>query len=286
MTNSRQAVFFVALALLRFFCENASGQQVAIPSTANPPVLYLNRANSGQHVAATVGQPIEITLQTIGSGQYDSPQISCWAIRFEGFKKPPCQNPGGPTQVYRFRAAAGGTAQVRIPHTASNPAFTVTIQVGSEASCPSALHPSMMLDQANTAPWKNAWTNMHNDVRQTFTPSLPTLTRVEVELVVGNPGPPDDEVTMMLYNAEGQPLAVVSKTVPVADCCHVLFLLPNDGLRVSPGQLYSIALRSVGTIFGWKYVVGGYANGAASFNGRPLLPGARSTFLFRTFGAN
>ena len=61
----------------------------------------------------------------------------------------------------------------------------------------------MTPDQANTAPWKNAWTNLLNDVRQTFTPSLPRLTRVEVELVVANPGPSDDEVTMYLQK-EGE----------------------------------------------------------------------------------
>jgi hypothetical protein len=42
---------------------------------------------------------------------------------------------------------------------------------------------------------------------------------------------------------------------------------------------------SGGTTFGWKYVVGGYEKGDATFNGKPLLADARSTFLFRTFGA-
>ena len=144
---------------------------------------------------------------------------------------------------------------------------------------------AMMPDQANTAPWKNAWTNLLNDARQTFTPSLPKLTGVEVELVVGNPGPSDDEVRMRVMDAEGKVLAAVSQTVPVDDCEHVLFVLPGGGARVSPGQVYSIGL-SGGKVFGWKYVVGGYAKGAASFNGRPLLPGARSTFLFRTFGTD
>ena len=144
---------------------------------------------------------------------------------------------------------------------------------------------SMTPDQANTAPWKNAWTNLLNDVRQTFTPSLPRLTGVQVELVVGNPGPFDEEVTMRLMDGEGKVLAVVSQIVPVDDCDHVLFVLPDGGVRVSPGQVYNIGL-SGGRVFGWKYVVGGYAKGAAAFNGRPLLPGARSTFLFRTFGTN
>jgi hypothetical protein len=201
-------------------------------------------------------------------------------------------NPGGPTYVYIFETSAEGEAQVKIPLINSeNPSaakrrtFTVTIHIGPAAGNSPALHASMTPDQANTAPWKNAWTNLLNDVRQTFTPSLPRLSRVEVELVVANPGPSDGEITMFLGNAEGEVLADVSKTVPVADCDHVQFVFPNGGLRVSPGQVYSIRL-SGGSVFGWKYVVGGYASGAASFSGRPLLPDTRSTLLFRTFGAS
>jgi hypothetical protein len=91
--------------------------------------LYLNRANTGQHVAATVGQPIHITLQTIGPGQYNSPEISSSAIRFESVAFADKQNPGGPTQVYHFLAASEGEAQIKIPHTESNPVFVVTIRV-------------------------------------------------------------------------------------------------------------------------------------------------------------
>jgi len=61
-----------------------------------------------------------------------------------------------------------------------------------------------------------------------------------------------------------------------------MFLIP-DGVDVSPGQTYSIRLTG-GPTFGWKYVVGGYPKGAATFNRKPLLQTARSTFLFRTFG--
>ena len=90
---------------------------------------------------------------------------------------------------------------------------------------------------------------------------------------------------MSLNNAEGEVLAVISKTVPVAECSHVLFIFLDDGLRVSPGHVYSIRLRNAG-LFGWKYVVDGYSHGAAYFNGKPLLPDMRSTFLFQTFGAH
>jgi len=143
---------------------------------------------------------------------------------------------------------------------------------------------SMTLDQANTAAWVNAWTNLVNDVRQTFIPSLPKLLAIEVELVVGNPGPPDDTLTITVLDAHGRFIARVPRTVPANDCAHVLFVLPKGGVEVSPGQTYSLRL-SGGTTFGWKYVVGGYEKGAACFNGRPLLPDARSTLLFRTFGA-
>jgi hypothetical protein len=40
------------------------------------------------------------------------------------------------------------------------------------AAVPAPL-PAMKLDQANTATWQNAWTNLLNDVRQSFTPSFP-----------------------------------------------------------------------------------------------------------------
>lgn len=292
MTNPRSAVFLVALAFLRRPCGNAEAQKVDKSSTSfTQQVLSLNFTNNGQHVAATVGQQIEITLGTVGPGQYGTPLVSSTAIRLRSVALAGPASPGGPTFVYIFEAAAQGEAQVIIliiysdsPYFSNRNTFAVTIQVGSTAGKPRALHASRTPDQANTAKWEEAWTNLLNDVRQTFTPSLPMLTSVEVQLVVANPGPPDEEVTLDLLSAWGEVLVVVSKTVPVADCGHVLFVFPDGGLQVSPGQVYSIRLRG-GSLFGWKYVMGGYKSGAASFNGKSLLPGARGTFLFRTFGA-
>jgi len=158
------------------------------------------------------------------------------------------------------------------------------------AATPSSLSASagpaspMVPDQVNTTAWQNAWTNLVNDVRQSFTPAMPTLVGVEVQLVLANPGPPDEKLTISLRDSTGNTIGIVSKTVPVSEFEHVLFVFPSGGVRVVPGQLYSIQL-SGGTTFGWKYVVDGYEYGSASFNGRPLSPGARSTFLFQTFGA-
>ncbi|HXY50280.1 MAG TPA: hypothetical protein VEI01_12570 [Terriglobales bacterium] len=136
----------------------------------------------------------------------------------------------------------------------------------------------------NTAGWDKAWTNLVNDAEQSFVPSLPSLAGVEVELVVGNAGAAEDELTLTILDAAGQTLAAVTKTVATSNSDHVWFVIPGGGAEVSPGQIYRLKLTG-GTTFGWKYVVGGYNKGEATFNGKPLLPGTRSTFLFRTFGA-
>ncbi len=169
------------------------------------------------------------------------------------------------------------------------PGFVVVVLVLCGAATTTSLDAprstSMKSDQANTARWDRAWTNLVNDAEQSFVPSLPKLTAVEVDLLVGNPGALEDELTLTVFNSAGQNVAVVTRTVPASDCDHVLFVISKDGVDVQPGQTYRIKL-SGGMLFGWKYVVGGYEKGAATFNGKTLLPKARSTFLFRTFGAH
>jgi hypothetical protein len=142
----------------------------------------------------------------------------------------------------------------------------------------------MMPDQVNTEGWTKAWTNLVNDAEQTFTPSVPRLLGVEVELVVGNAGGLEDQLTLTVLDETGRAVSIVTENVQTADCDHATFVIPQGGVDVKPGQFYRLRL-SGGTTFGWKYVLGGYERGAATFNGRPLLPNARSTFLFRTFGA-
>ena len=281
VANSRPAAFLVALALLRTSSGHADAQKhKAFAASVEREALSLDIRDNGQRVAARVGQQIEITLGTIGPGHYGDPQVSSPAIRYENVALAWPPTPGGPTQIYVFEAAAEGEARVEIRHTYLKRVFAVTIRVGLPAGEP----PTMMPDQASAAKWTGAWAKPLNKARQTFTPSLPRLTGVEVELVVANPGPPDDEVTLTVKNIGGDTLALISKTVPVADC-DVLFVFPNSGLEVSPGRVYSIGL-SGGSLFGWKYAVGGYGKGEAWFNGKPVLPGTRSTFLFQTFGAS
>jgi hypothetical protein len=296
MTNSRIAAFFVALALLLPSGGNADAQK------NGASLLSLDITNNGQHLGVTVGQRIEITLGTVGPNQYGHPQVSSPAIRLDSVALAERPNPGGARYIYMFDAAGEGEAQVKFPYRnflsqdpdlAKRLTFTATIHVRPGAGKATMLQASLTPDQANTAPWTNAWINVHSLLRQSFTPALPTLTGVEVELVAINPGPGSAEVSMAVMRRTSDRsedvLADVSKTVTAADCGHVLFLLPKGGLQVSRGQIYSIELSSVSSVFGWKYVRGGYANGTASFQGfdaRPLSPETRSTFLFRTFGAN
>lgn len=121
----------VALALLMASGTNCAGQQTSQSRSIPQKEVSLNRANDGQKISAKVGQPIVVTLQTIGGGHYGTPQVSSRAVRFESAMDAPPQqqNPGGPKQVYRFTAVAEGEAQIRIPHTDSNPTVAFTIQV-------------------------------------------------------------------------------------------------------------------------------------------------------------
>jgi hypothetical protein len=290
MTNPRTRVMLVALVLWGPLCADANAQKVSMsPTSIKQQVLSLNFKNNGQHVDAAVGQQIEITLGIVGPAQYGVPLVSSTAVRLQStaLNWPP--NPGGPTFVYIFEAAAAGEAQVIIPilHSpepdfAEKNTFITMIRVGPAHGKPRAVGKP---DQANTATWTKAWTNLLNDAEQSFVPSLPRLTSVEVKLVVGNPGPPDEDLSLSLLNPEGEVLAVISKTVPVEDCGQVRFLFPNGGAQVSPGLVYRIRLKG-GSLFGWKYVVSGYKNGEALFNNKPLLQDGHSSFLFRTFGAN
>jgi hypothetical protein len=59
-------------------------------------------------------------------------------------------------------------------------------------------------DQVNPAGWDKAWTNLLNVAEQSFTPSLPKLLGVEVELIVGNPGETADELTLTIVDANNK----------------------------------------------------------------------------------
>jgi hypothetical protein len=195
-----------------------------------------------------------------------------------------CNFPEPRSIILDGRSASG------VAGTSSYPEAGKCAEIGGCGQCcrmavpASVQQASMTPDQVNTAGWDKGWTNLVNDVEQTFTPSLTRLEGVEVELVAGNAGAAEDNLTLTVLDATERTVAVVTESVQTADCDQVMFVIPKGGVEVKPGQTYRLKL-SGGTTFGWKYIVGGYAKGAATLNGKPLLPKERSTFLFRTFGA-
>jgi hypothetical protein len=287
VTKARAKTFMSVVALVLLWGGNAAAQNRQAHRRA-PAVLSLSFANNGQRVSTRVGEQVEISLGTIGPRQYGTPEVSSPALQLVSTAEDGPPNPGGPRFVYIFEARVEGEARVTVPviNAEQTPytndiTFSITVSVG-----PGMHHVSLTPDQSNTAPWQNAWTNLNNLVRQTFTPSRPRLTAVEVQLVTANPGAGSAELSMMVLNAAGVGMAYVFKTVTSADCGHVVFFLPGGGLPVSPGQVYSIVLSGGDNLFGWKYVVGGYGKGAAFFNNKPLVKNTRSAFLFRTYGAS
>ena len=93
-------------------------------------IISLNNENTGQSVVATVGEKIEVTLQTVGPGQYGDPIVSSGSVKFLEESSAGTPNPGGPRQLYRFEAVSSGQANITIPHTGGLPdAFTLTVTV-------------------------------------------------------------------------------------------------------------------------------------------------------------
>lgn len=287
MATSR-SVIAISMALSCFCCAGV-GAQTRYSSSAAPQVLFLEWQQNGQRFDATVGEQIEIKLGVMATCE---PQISSSSVRLESVALDWPPTPGISAYTYIFDAPSPGEAEVRIPLTdCTNPdspegrTFAATFFVKPGISPSPTPYAFRTPDQQNTAPWTGAWTILGpNVLRQSFTPSMSRLTGVEVELTNANPGPSLTEVDLRLLSAGGDVLSVVFRNVSLNDCQHVLFALPGGGWKVTTGQTYRIEVGGSDGALGWKYVAGGYKNGDASFNDKPLMRDTRATFLFRTFG--
>jgi hypothetical protein len=95
--------------------------------------ISLDNSDDGRSIAVRVGDEIDITLQTIGPGEYGTPLLSSGAIRFLGESSAGPANPGGPRQLFRFEGREAGRADLAIPHTGENPfsiaPFRITVDV-------------------------------------------------------------------------------------------------------------------------------------------------------------
>ncbi|MBN1652172.1 MAG: hypothetical protein JXA30_00170 [Deltaproteobacteria bacterium] len=79
------------------------------------PIL-LDGTDSGGSILVSVGQELQIILQTIGPGRYGVPETTSSTVQFIGEGDAGLQNPGGPRQVFRFYGVEPGEAEIRIPN--------------------------------------------------------------------------------------------------------------------------------------------------------------------------
>jgi hypothetical protein len=91
--------------------------------------LPFANADNGRSVAAVIGDEIDVTLQTIGPGQYADPTLSSDSLRFRDVALLTPPNPGGPQQLFRFAAVAEGVTTILIAHTGLNPTFQLSVTV-------------------------------------------------------------------------------------------------------------------------------------------------------------
>ena len=103
---------------------------VISPACRSDPASAGEISSRGEAFRVPAGQELAITLQTVGSGAYDSlPLISSWTVRFLDASFVPPSVPAGPTQRFRFQAAAPGKAIIRFHHSGDNPIVIDTVIV-------------------------------------------------------------------------------------------------------------------------------------------------------------
>jgi hypothetical protein len=82
-----------------------------------------------QTLTIKAGRELELTLQTIGPGEYTSPPlVSSAAVRFLDVRLG-APNPAGPIQRFRFEAVRPGVAVIAFQHTAQGPTMEDTVNV-------------------------------------------------------------------------------------------------------------------------------------------------------------
>ena len=82
-----------------------------------------------QTLTIKAGRELELTLQTIGPGEYASPPlVSSAALRFLGVRLG-TPNPAGPRQQFRFEAVQPGVSIIVFQHTAQGPTIEDTVNV-------------------------------------------------------------------------------------------------------------------------------------------------------------
>ena len=102
---------------------------VAAACSENRSPLEVNGTQT-HTTSMTVGQELGIRLFTLGPGSYLSPPtLSDSALQFLDDAVVGPNNPGGPTQLFRFKAVARGRSIVTFQHSTATHGVTDTVIV-------------------------------------------------------------------------------------------------------------------------------------------------------------
>jgi len=89
--------------------------------------------DSGGSVSAKLGEELDIKLSSVGPSSYGDPVVSSSSVQYLSVSVVSPYTPGGPTQLFAFKAAAVGQATITIPKvndpTGTLPAFSLTVNV-------------------------------------------------------------------------------------------------------------------------------------------------------------
>jgi len=105
---------------------------VAIPLLAacSSDRLVSTYGSPNRTLTVAVGQQLDVTLQTVGPGEYATPPtVSSAALSFLGDSLVGPPIPAGPTQLFRFRAEQAGRAVLTFRHTGNDPTVVDTVLV-------------------------------------------------------------------------------------------------------------------------------------------------------------
>jgi hypothetical protein len=141
------------------------------------------------------------------------------------------------------------------------------------------------LDQMNAPEWKGGAVNISpsNQVRQTFTPTLPKLVAVELGLRTGNAGRGGDQITMDILDRNNNILFTGSAFISEGFEGFFRFNVSSQGVPVEIGKPLTIRVQDTGKIvFFWKYSDGNkYTRGDAFFCGNLF---GSNDFYFKSYG--
>ena len=115
--------------MTRFFPRAAAVLIVLVLTACATEPLAVN-GTASHSFRVSRGQELDVTLSTVGPGQYDSlPVISFPALRFIDMAFVGPYTPGGPNQRYRFHAESPGRVTIVFRRSDSRPAVVDTVEV-------------------------------------------------------------------------------------------------------------------------------------------------------------